>query len=130
MKLWIGGILDTSIADIFSEIRNEIQHSINLKIEAEEYGLGISTWDVVLVVLESRQPKEHTRVAKASRETDVRIVIDYTDFLHGSTQQREAIIQGALVESIHRLSQKKIPDFDFTKLQKDVTEALRLPTSA
>ena len=130
MKLWIGGILDTSIADIFSEIRNEIQHSINLKIEAEEYGLGISTWDVVLVVLESRQPKEHTRVAKASRETDVRIVNDYTDFLHGSTQQREAIIQGALVESIHRLSQKKIPDFDFTKLQKDVTEALRLPTSA
>ena len=106
-----------------------MQHSINLKIEAEEYGLGISTWDVVLVVLESKQPKEHTRIAQSSRETDVRIVIDYTDFLHSSTQQRVAIIQGALLESIHRLSQKRIPDFDFTKLQKGVTEALCLPNS-
>ena len=130
MKLWIGGILDASVADAFREIRNAIQRSINLKIEAEEYGLGISTWDVVLVALESKQPKEHTRVAKSSRETDVRIVIDYADFLHGSTQQREAIIREALLESIHRLSQKRIPDFDFTKLQKDATEALRLTNSA
>ena len=130
MKLWIGGILDASVADAFREIRNAIQRSINLKIEAEEYGLGISTWDVVLVALESKQPKEHTRVAKYSRETDIRIVIDYINFLRGSTQQREAIIREALLESIHRLSQKRIPDFDFTKLQKDVTEALRLPNSA
>ena len=130
MKLWIGGILDASVADSFREIRNVILCLINLNIEAEEYGLGISTWDVVLVALESKQPKEHTRVAKSSRETDIRIVIDYTDFLHGSTQQREAIIREALLESIHRLSQKRIPDFDFTKLQKDVTEALRLPNSA
>jgi len=130
MKLWIGGILDASVADAFREIRNAIQCSINLKIEAEEYGLGISTWDVVLVALKSKQPKEHTKVAKSSRETDIRIIIDYTDFLHGSTQQREAIVREALLESIHRLSQKRIPDFDFTKLQKDAAEALRLPNSA
>ena len=130
MKLWIGGILDASVADAFSEIRNAIQRLINLKIEAEEYGSGLSTWDVVLVVLESKQPKEHTRFAKSSRETDLRIVIDYKGFLHGSTQQREAIIREALLESIHRLSQKRIPDFDFIKLQKDVTEALWLPNSA
>ena len=86
MKLWIGGILDASVADAFREIRNVMERSINLKIEAEEYGLGISTWDVVLVALKSKQPKEHTRVAKSSRETDIRIVIDYTDFLHGSIQ--------------------------------------------
>jgi uncharacterized protein (DUF2235 family) len=92
--------------------------------------LGISTWDVVLVALKSKQPKEHTKVAKSSRETDIRIIIDYTDFLHGSTQQREAIVREALLESIHRLSQKRIPDFDFTKLQKDAAEALRLPNSA
>ena len=124
MKLWIGGILDASIADAFSEIRNEIQRAINLKIEAEEYGSGISTWDVVLVVLESRHPKEHTRVARVSRETDVRVVIDYTGFLQGSTQQREAILLEALLESIHRLSQKRIPDFNFIKLQKNVVEAI------
>ena len=130
MKLWIGGILDASVADAFREIRNAIQHSINLKIEAEEYGLGISTWDVVLIALKSKQPKEHTRFARSIQETDIRIIIDYTDFLHGSAQQREAIIREALLESIHRLSQKRIPDFDFTKLQKDATEALRLPNSA
>ena len=66
MKLWIGGILDASVADAFRKIRNAIQRSINLKIEAEEYGLGISTWDVVLIALKSKQPKEHTRVAKSS----------------------------------------------------------------
>jgi len=126
MKLWIGGILDASIADAFRESRNEVERAINVKIEAEEYGSGITSWDVVLVVLESRQPKEHTRVAKASRETDVRIVIDYTCFINSSTQQKEAIIQEALLESIRRLSQKRIPDFNFTKLQQDVTEALRL----
>jgi len=130
MKIWIGGILDASVADAFREIRNVMERSINLKIEAGEYGLGISTWDVVLVALKSKQPKEHTRVTKSSRETDIRIVIDYTDFLHGSIQQREAIIRKALLESIHRLSQKRIPDFDFIKLQKDATEALRLPNSA
>lgn len=65
-------------------------------------------------------------VAKASRETDVRIVIDYTCFINTLTQQKEAIIQEALLESIRRLSQKRIPDFNFTKLQQDVTEALRL----
>ena len=92
--------------------------------------MGISTWDVVLIALKSKQPKEHTRVAKSSRETDIIIVIDYTDFLHGSIQQREAIIRKALLESIHRLSQKRIPDFDFIKLQKDATEALRLTNSA
>jgi uncharacterized protein YbbC (DUF1343 family) len=127
MKLWIGGILDVSIADVFREIRNEIQRAINLKIEDEEYGSGISTWDVVLVVLESKQPKEHTRVAKASRETDIRILIDYSAFLCGSTKQREELLQKALLESIHRLSQKRIPDFNSLKLQKDVSGIFNLP---
>ena len=67
MKLWIGGILDANITDAFREIRNEIQRVINLKIEVEKYGLEISTWNIVLVVIESRQPKEHTKFAKVSR---------------------------------------------------------------
>lgn len=54
MKLWMGEILDASIADAFRESRNEVERAINVKIEAEEYGSGITSWDVVLVVLESR----------------------------------------------------------------------------
>ncbi len=109
----------------FSKLRR-----FNDKIEVEEYGSGISTWDVVLVILESRHPKEHTRVAKASRETDVRIVIDYSTFLCGSTQQREELLKEALLKSIQRLSQKRIPNFDFLKLQKDVSNAFDHPINS
>jgi hypothetical protein len=121
MNLWIGGIIHASIVDDFRVIRNSIEQIINSKIAAEYYGAGITTWDLVLVILESNHPKEHTRVSKISRETDVRIVIDYLSFLRGSTQQRAEIIHMALLESLQRLSQKRIPDFDFTRLQKDVS---------
>ncbi|MBC6606639.1 hypothetical protein H8B13_07400 [Hymenobacter sp. BT188] len=129
MKLWIGGIIESDIGDAFREIRSSTEKVVNSKIESVYYGSGISTWDVVLVILESNHPKEHTRISKASRETDVRIVIDYFAFLHGSIPQRELLLQSALLESIRRLSNKRIPGFDFSRLEQDTTAAFRLRAS-
>ena len=123
MRLWIGGIIDAIVADEFRCLRNSIEERINAVIADIDYGSGISTWDVILVI-SSTPPNEYVRYSKINKETDVRLVIDFDTFLAAKPTERLEMLGQALLNSTERLSKKKISDFDFNSLQRDVTTVL------
>lgn len=123
MILWIGGIIDSIIADDFRHLRNSVEEKVNTKIAAIDYGPGMSTWDVILVV-SSTPPNEYVRYDKVDRETDVRLVINFENFLTAQNFERTKMIEQSLLNSIDKLSKKNIPNFNFVQLQNDVSSAL------
>lgn len=125
MKIWIGGILDAGVADAFRLLRNSIEEKINSAIEHVNYGTGLTTWDVILVV-SSTPPKEYVRYNKANKETDIRLVVDHQTFLEADSEQRSKALVDTLLNSIRRLSGKKINDFDFMRLESDVAKAFEV----
>jgi hypothetical protein len=123
MKLWVGGIIDAEVADEFRHLRNSMEESINNVITEADYGSGMSTWDVILVI-SSTPPSEYVRYSKTNKESDVRVVIDFDTFLVAEASERSNMLGQALLKSIESLSKKKIVGFDFTALRRDVVAIL------
>ena len=123
LKLWVGGILDADIGDSFRQLRNRLQEKINAALQGQHDGDALGTWDVVLVV-SSRPPAEHVRYNARTKETDVRVVINYDHFAQASVAERGDLLADAVWKSLHRLRGKRINGVDFDRLQHDVSVAL------
>lgn len=93
---------------------------VNESIKDKEYGSGISSFDVVFSILPD-PPKEHTRYNKSSKDTDIRLTIDYESFVDASEVASRVMIGHALLDSIDRLSKKDIKDFDFNRFKNDIS---------
>jgi hypothetical protein len=123
LKLWVGGILDAEIGDSFRLLRNALEARINAALQGQDYGDALGTWDVILVV-SSQPPAEYVRYSKRTKETDVRLVVNYDDFVQASGNERADLLAGALLKSLHRLRGKHIDGVDFDRLEHDVSGAL------
>ena len=59
-----------------------------------------------------------------TKEADIRLRIDYNEFIHASEEERLNIYNNHIVQSIRTLQKKLGPDFDYSKLEEDVKQAL------
>jgi hypothetical protein len=123
LKLWVGGIVEANIADSFRQLRNTLEQTVNTALQAQHYGDALLTWDVVLAVRLS-PPPEHVRYNPHTKETDVRVVIDYLNFERASSDDRAGLLADAVLKSLHYLETKSIPDLNLEQLQQDVLGAL------
>jgi hypothetical protein len=123
LKLWLGGIIDADIGDSFRTHRNFLEELVNAVIAHGDYGTGLATWDVILVV-STTPPPEYVRYSRHSKETDCRLVVNHTAFLQADASHRLGLLASTVLESLLRLSKKKIPNVNFSQLQQDVLGAL------
>lgn len=125
MKVWIGGELDSPIADGFRIARNRVEENVNALLTKATYGDGLANLDIIIVI--SKDPgKEVYKYSQKKRETDVRIILDYDLFINADLVGRCNSIIGALVRAVTEVVAKyKIKEIDFEGLVRDLT-ALRI----
>lgn len=68
--------------------------------------------------------KERKLYKRKTKEADIRLRIDYNEFIHASEEERLNIYNNHIVQSIRTLQKKLGPDFDYSKLEEDVKQAL------
>jgi hypothetical protein len=123
LKLWVGGLIEASIADSFRQLRNTLEQAVNTALQDHYYGDALESWDVVLAVRLS-PPAEHVRYNARTKETDICLVIDYTQFEQASVSERTGLLAEAVVKSLHQLRRKRITGVNFDQLQQDVSVTL------
>ena len=68
--------------------------------------------------------QERKLYKRKTKEADNRLRIDYNEFIHASEEERLNIYYNHIVQSIRTLQKKLGPDFDYSKLEEDVKQAL------
>ena len=68
--------------------------------------------------------KERKLYKRKTKEADIRLRIDYNEFIHASEEERLNIYNNHIVQSIRTLQKKLEPDFDYPRLEEDVKQAL------
>jgi hypothetical protein len=123
MKLWLSGQVDSDIGDSFRHTLNIVEPSVNDTITSNDYGSGLEAWDVIFVISEEGG-REMCRYSKKKKESDIRVVLDYELFKNASSISRQRIFLNGLLRSIQLLTEKKIEDLKFEKLELDIKSQL------
>ena len=65
------------------------------------------------------------KFSKKNKDADIRMRIDYHDFLNGDLQKKKELLLENIIESVRALGQKVKKDFDSTKLERDIIELFK-----
>lgn len=121
MKLWISGEMDSNIGDYFRIARNHVENEINTILTSKDYGDGISSWDMIMVVSKDKA-NEYFNFDRKSKETDIRIVINYEKFENSNLLHKKQIIFDAIIFSVEKMTAFNITDFNFVDLKNDLLQ--------
>lgn len=69
--------------------------------------------------------KERVLVRRKSKEADIRLRINHSQFVHADAMQKQEIFTAVLVESIRKLQTKSKCDFNGQALIDDILKALQ-----
>ena len=119
MKLWMSGEVDADVGDMFRHALNVVELEVNEFIEKKNYGQGLESWDVICIISKTGGD-ELCKYSKKNKETDIRIVVDHTRFLSGSSKVQKTLLMEALLRSIFLLKEKKVTDIDYENLKQDI----------
>jgi immunity protein 44 of polymorphic toxin system len=120
MKLWISGEIEADIGDSFRYVLNEVETLVNDTLLIKNYGNGINEWDVIMIITQEGG-KDSFRYNKKTKDTDVRINIDYNSFKNSDPIRREALFLDHLIRSIDKLKEFNIQDVDLENLKIDLS---------
>lgn len=119
MKLWISGEIDSIISESFRITRNYLEQNVNNILASKDYGTGISSWDIIMIISKDIG-KEKYKYNKKSRETDIRIIIDIDKFNSCDFVTRVILLLDALIDSLGKILTLNIPEFRCLELKNDL----------
>ncbi|TAD86855.1 MAG: hypothetical protein EAY75_06930 [Bacteroidetes bacterium] len=121
MKLWISGRIEGDIqGPVFSQVLREVRDAVNSCIQTRDYGPGIESWDVIIVIYKENI-KPSIRYKQSTRETDIEIPLSHHDFINGDNKVRKRLFFDALTFSLEKLrDSKKVKEFAFDKVIEDM----------
>jgi len=129
----MSGEIDAIIADIYREIRNEIESEIKI-LEEHDYGSEIESIGIVPIIVNltpelerARFFRERNLFSKKNKDADYRLGIDYDTFVNGNNQTNKLLIIKNIIDSIRHLS-KKTKNFKAKKLENDILDLFKIDT--
>ena len=110
---------------------------LNIKIQKnldnDNYyqGFSINIANIIRIKLETQKKptkivvKERVKFSKKNKDADIRLRIDYHDFLNGDLQKKKELLLENIIESVRALGLKVKKDFDSAKLERDIIEQFK-----
>jgi hypothetical protein len=120
MKLWTSGEIDSTVGEKFRKTMILVEQEVNKILASCSYGDGLENWDLIYII--SANPgKEKVSYSPKKRESDIRLNVNYTDFLLADDDKARKLFIDTLIISINKITFKyKIPDFNHVKLVNDL----------
>jgi len=97
---------------------NEVEQMVNEKLLPNNYGTGISEWDIIFVITEEGG-KESFKYRKKDRSTDSGMSLDHQLYLNSDSKTRKNLMLDALAGSLDKLGEMSINDVFWQALRSD-----------
>jgi Immunity protein 44 len=121
MKLWISGQVEAEIGDVFRHTMNEIENLVNDKIRKNDYGKGLSDWDIIFVILEEGS-QDSFKYDKRTTTSDIRINLNFQDFKSLDPRGRKKMFMDSLIISLEELRAKGVEQVNWERLKTDLSD--------
>lgn len=92
MKLWMSAETQSNVADDLRVLRNEIVDKINQEIINKDYDIGVSGWDVIIILQSDGGLGERTKYNKKKREMDFRLRLNFDEYAKAERSERLRMI--------------------------------------
>ena len=125
MKLWISGRIDYDIDNIFfGNVLHSVEDTVNEVIQKKNYGDAIDSWDIIMVIFKDcNNESEQFKYSSKEKETDIEVCVNHNNFKNGDLKNGKKLFFEALLYSFEKMKgHKKLKDFDFENLIKDVQQ--------
>ncbi|TDL92412.1 dihydrolipoamide succinyltransferase [Vibrio vulnificus] len=131
MEFFMSGETEIIFSEEFRLLRNEAEQKLK-SLENNDYGNAVEDIGIIPIIvnltpeiIEGGFFKERVKFSKKNKDADIRMRIDYHDFLNGDLQKKKELLLKNIIESVRALGQKVKKDFDSTKLERDIIELFK-----
>lgn len=121
MKYWSSGEIESSVGDSFRIAMNTLEEKINSLLSGESYKNDeVNNLDVIYIIIKGGGIEKLSYKPK-SKELDLRIVIDFDEFLNALPNGQIEILVTGLLNGLEKVVKKKnIKHFDIVKFRNDL----------
>lgn len=122
MKLWVGGEVQSDVADSYRKARIAVERTVNSFLDQKKYAINLNEWDCIAIIKDDKEFEEIVKYSPKKKEMDFRLKIDYHEFKEASNQNREKLIFIMLQKSLELLKKKGVSGEEMDRLVTDVVQ--------
>lgn len=126
MQVWTAGEVQIDLAETYRSARKEVEHELNKTVASGDYGVGVSKWALIYIILpedDSAFP-EVRRYKKRTGVVEFRLKVDYQAFKESDARTQRKLLAASVRRSIDLSGELKIADFDVGHFKADVIQVL------
>lgn len=122
MRYWSSGEIESSIGDSFRKSMNILEEKINSLTNSKNYSNDVDSLDVIYIIVKDGGMQKYKYNSK-TKELDLRVVIDYHNFLSATNSEQNFILINGLINAIgSALIKKKISYFNISEFREDLNK--------
>jgi hypothetical protein len=119
VEIWTTGIIEGEVNDPFFKTRKFVQTSLNALCSEIHTGGAVEKIRIVFII--NRDPiSEFRRYNKKDKSLDIRVKIDYDNFLNSVDGHRVRLFVDAMITSIRKITSPKDNEFNKELLSKAI----------
>src|SRR5262245_58564177 len=101
---------------------NEVERVLNAKVASEDYGIGVSKWALIYIIMDEDDPAypEVRRYKKRTGVVEFRLKVDHRAFKEADARTQRMLLAAAVLRSLDLSGELKIADFDAERFKRDM----------
>ena len=129
MDIFLGAEIEGSATSKWFELQKEFSELL-LELKNKNYGLELKYIGIISIIMrtnyyEEGGYKERSYYSKKRKEADIRLRLDYVDFVKASKEERKQIYIEHILEAIRIAGEKAGKMFETDRLLNDVENLLK-----
>ena len=129
MEIFLGAEIEGPATSKWFELQKEFSQLL-LAIKDIDYGITLTRISIISIIMrpeffQEGGYKERRYFSKKAKEADIRLRMNYSEFITARTEQRKKIYVAHILEAIFIAGKKAGEEFNVDRLLHDVEHILR-----
>jgi len=125
MKIFLSSEVDTGVGDLMRKSRLAINDRLQKIISKNDFGSAIEEIGIIPCVFSDESPewrnrKERKNISHIKKSADMRLNVNYYDFVSGNDRRRVKLLLENIIESIKIIGERVKEGFDSKGLIIDI----------
>jgi hypothetical protein len=130
MDIFMSGEIEIDVADIYREIRKDIEEKIK-PLKTKDYGSEFISIGIIPIIVnitpeyeEAGFHKERKLIKRKEKDADYRLRINFVKFIKSDRNTQKLLVVKNIIDCVRSLGTKAKRDFDALSLERDILQLL------